>query len=149
MMTSNLGSDVMTAMGSGDEPADPATVLEAVRPILSNHFKPALLARMTIVPFFPLSPDTMREIVVLKLGHLQRRMQDTHRIELEIGDPVVDQITARCTEVETGARNIDHIMTRTLLPLLSQTLLSKMSTGAPLQALTLDVDAEGEYTLSG
>ena len=149
LMTSNLGSDVMTAMCADPENIpDAETIIDAIRPILSNHFKPALLARMTIVPFLPLASDAMREIVQLKLGKLKDRMMDSHRITLTIGDGIVDQITERCTEVETGARNIDHIMNKSLLPLLSQQLLSIMAEGEMPDAMTLDVDDKGEYTLS-
>jgi len=149
MMTSNLGSDVMSAMCANvDEPPSPAQVMEAVRPMLSQHFKPALLARMTIVPFFPLSGDAMREIVQLKLGQLVKRMAQSHHITLTIVDQVVDQIAQRCTEVETGARNIDHIMNKTLLPMLSGFLLTQMSEGKLPDAIALDVDEKGEYTLS-
>ncbi len=149
LMTSNLGSDVMTAMCADPENVpDAETIIDAIRPILSNHFKPALLARMTIVPFLPLASAAMREIVQLKLGKLKDRMMESHRIELTIADGIVDQITERCTEVETGARNIDHIMNKSLLPLLSQQLLSIMAEGEMPDAMTLDVDEKGEYTLS-
>ncbi len=150
IMTSNLASDVMTQMcaGPAEDWPDAETLVEAIRPILSNHFKPALLARMTIVPYLPLSDDTMRAIVELKLGLLKKRLDDTHKIELHIGEAVVEQIAARCGEVETGARNIDHIMSRSLLPLISNTLLSAMSEGAETEALWLDVDENGEYNLS-
>jgi len=149
LMTSNLGSDVMTAMCADPENIpDVETIIDAIRPILSNHFKPALLARMTIVPFLPLAPDAMREIVELKLSKLKGRMMESHKITLTIGDAIIDQISARCTEVETGARNIDHIMNKSLLPLLSSRLLTIMAEGELPDAMTLDVDDKGEYTLS-
>jgi type VI secretion system protein VasG len=146
MMTSNLGSEIMTQLCSGDSPVTKNQVVEAIRPTLVRHFKPALLARMTIVPYFPLSPDAMREIVELKLSQLQDRMQQTHRIELHIAAEIIEQITQRCTEVETGARNIDHILSRTLLPMLSRAVLSKMSEGAMPPEMYLSV-VDGEYVL--
>jgi len=148
IMTSNLGSDVMTAMCAAEERPEDDVIVEAVRPILSNHFKPALLARMKIVPYLPLNDEAMRSIVALKLGHLEQRMMRTHKVKLTVADNVVDQIADRCGEVETGARNIDHIMSRTLLPLISNTLLGAMSERAEADALWLDVDENGEYTLS-
>ena len=139
----------MTAMCADPENIpDVETIIDAIRPILSNHFKPALLARMTIVPFLPLAPDAMREIVELKLSKLKGRMMESHKITLTIGDAIIDQISARCTEVETGARNIDHIMNKSLLPLLSSRLLTIMAEGELPDAMTLDVDDKGEYTLS-
>jgi len=148
MMTSNLASDVMTAMCAGDEPADPEQVVQAIRPILAKHFKPALLGRMTVVPYFPLRADAMRQIVLLKLGRLVDQLTEAHKVALDFSEAVVDQIVARCTEVETGARNIDRIITGTMLPLISRTLLSRMSEASMPGSMRLDVDEQGEYTLN-
>jgi type VI secretion system protein VasG len=148
LMTSNLGSDVMTDLCMKVPPPTRKQVVETVRPILSRHFKPALLARMTLVPFFPLSANAMREIVDLKLGHLRARIAQSHRIELVVVDQVAEQITQRCSEVETGARNIDHILSRTLLPLISRALLDQMSAGQLPGKIELGLAEDGEFTLS-
>jgi type VI secretion system protein VasG len=147
MMTSNLGSDVMTEMCTQVPPPKKQEVTDAVRPILSKHFKPALLARMTLVPYFPLGASAMHEIVDLKLGKLRERVEQTHAVNLAITDKVPTQIVARCAEVETGARNIDHIMEKTLLPLLSRALLGQMSSGQLPDQMTLDIDESGEFEL--
>ncbi len=145
-MTSNLASDVITEMGSGDERVDLKTLTDAIRPILSNHFKPALLARMNIVPFYPLDVDAMKNIVQLKLNQLGNRLKSSHRMKFDFEPQVVDQIAQRCTEVETGARNIDHIMSGTLLPRISTEILQKMSEGALPDELRLGLSEDGEFT---
>jgi len=123
-------------------------VVKAIRPILTKHFKAALLARMAIVPYFPLSGNAMREIVDLKMNQLVARLLESHKIELKIAEKVSQQIVERCSEVETGARNIDHIMSRTLLPLLSQAMLAQMSKGPLPSVMNLDLDTDGQYALS-
>ncbi|MCA9665253.1 MAG: type VI secretion system ATPase TssH [Myxococcales bacterium] len=148
MMTSNLGSDLMMDMISKTPGLKRSDVLAAMRPILSKHFKPALLARMTIVPYFPLGPSAMREIVDLKLAQLVDRVHGAHRIALALDEAVPEQIVARCSEVETGARNIDHILRRTLMPLISQALLEQMSSGELSKSMRLVVDEQGGYALS-
>ncbi|MBI3871723.1 MAG: type VI secretion system ATPase TssH, partial [candidate division Zixibacteria bacterium] len=107
-LTSNLATDPITEMGMRDTPPTHEEVVSAIRPILNRHFKPALVGRMTIVPFFPLKTDAIKRIVVLKLKRVVDRLYQSHKMALEFDDVVVDQVAARCTEVETGARNIDH-----------------------------------------
>jgi len=147
LMTSNLGSDVMTKLCQAGAPLTRTQIVEAIRPELVRHFKPALLARMTIVPYLPLGPESMRQIVELKLGQLRMRVRSTHQIELETDPGVVDQITQRCTEVESGARNIDHILSRTLLPMLSRAILTEMTQGELRGNMLLGLTDRGEYTL--
>ncbi|HCP76574.1 MAG TPA: type VI secretion system ATPase TssH [Pusillimonas sp.] len=145
-LTSNLALDVITELCSGDEPPPMSAVQAAIRPILSNHFKPALLARMTVVPFVTLKDDALRGIVSLKLNKLAARMLQNNKIKLEIPDAVIDTITARCTEVETGARNIDFILRGNIMPMLSNTLLKHMSEANSLSTARLEVDEQGEFT---
>jgi type VI secretion system protein VasG len=145
-LTSNLALDVITELCNGDEAPPMSAIQAAIRPILSNHFKPALLARMTIVPFLTLKGNALRGIVELKLKKLVKRMQQSNKIHLDISDAVIDTITARCTEVETGARNIDFILRGTVMPMLSNTLLERMSDATPLTRATLDIDEAGQFT---
>lgn len=147
-LTSNLALDVITELCSGDERPDPDVVMSAVRPILSNHFKPALLARMTVIPFYTLPKDALRGIVDLKLKKVINRMAANNKIALEITVAARDAITARCTEVETGARNIDFILKGKVLPLLSNTLLKSMADNSNPSKALLDVDAAGEFVAS-
>lgn len=147
-LTSNLASDVITELCAGEERPPMETVTAAIRPILSNHFKPALLARMTIVPFYTLPPDILKDIVALKLAKLAKRMEETHKTKLSYSPKVVEQIAARCTEVETGARNIDHIMNGTILPQLSRDILARMSEEALPEQIRLDVAKDGGFEIS-
>ena len=148
-LTSNLASDIITEMCVGDgERPDPDTLVEAIRPVLSAHFRPALLARMRIIPFFPISSDAMGDIVKIKLDRLGNRMRESHRMTFSYSPEVVDQIAKRCTEVETGARNIDHIISGTLLPRLSTHIVERMGAQAPLNALELGIGADGDFTVN-
>lgn len=146
-MTSNLATDVVTEMCSGDDEPPLEVISSAVRPILSHHFKPALLARMNMIPYKILPADILKDIVVLKMDKLVKRMNQTHKIELSYTKAVVDQIAARCTEVETGARNIDYIMSGTIMPRMSQEILTFMTTGDMPSQVRLDLDDSGGFTV--
>ena len=128
-MTSNLATDIITDMSTSGVLPTPEELEQAIRPVLSDHFKPALLARMTVVPFYPISPEIMKQIAVLKLGKLSERVEENHRIPLVYDDEVLDQIVARCTEVATGARNIDHLLRKSLMPPVSSRLLELTTEG--------------------
>jgi type VI secretion system protein VasG len=138
-LTSNLASDVITGMWNGTGKPAMDKVTEAIRPILSKHFKPALLARMTIVPYVTLDPAYMEEIVRLKLGQLEVRLSETRKMKLCYTPEVVKQIAGRCREVETGARNIDHIMRGTLFPHLAGEILSRLGEEKGSADVFLDV----------
>jgi len=151
ILTSNLASDVIQEMTAA---AGPGAMLEtsqiagAVRPILSSHFKPALLARMTVVPYYSLNPEAMRMIVELKLRKVQKTLMENNRMTLNYTPAAIDQIHLRCTEVETGARNIEYILNGNILPRLSQTILMHMSEGSLPSRADLDVDAGGNFVFS-
>jgi type VI secretion system protein VasG len=159
ILTSNLATDKITNMVVAAREDDPKRqldaendfikeIIDAVKPSLSAHFKPALLARMTIVPYLPISPDAMGEITRLKLNGLVDRLRKSQRIEATYSDEVVETIARRCTEVDTGARNIDHILRATLLPQLSVAVLEKMSEGALPKRLHLGVDSSSNFTIN-
>ncbi len=147
IMTSNLATDLITAMGAQQPRPSVEEVIAAIRPLLSRHFKPALLARMTIIPFYPIAEDAMKAIVELKLGQLRKRLLDNHAIVLEYPPQVVEQIARRCTEVETGARNIDHMMQGTLLPTISSEILQKMAEGNLPEKMEIAIDEHGDFAL--
>jgi type VI secretion system protein VasG len=115
--------------------------------VLSKHFKPALLARMTIVPYYPIDTSAMKGIVELKLRQIGARLMESQRMTLEYDPAVVEQITARCTEVETGARNIDHILQGTLLPKISTEILERIGSGPLPDTLRVGLDAAGGFVL--
>ncbi|MHB8111753.1 MAG: type VI secretion system ATPase TssH, partial [Syntrophorhabdaceae bacterium] len=146
ILTSNLASDVIHEMTSMEERPSADIITGAIRPILSAHFKPALLARMSIVPYFDLGKDAMRSIVELKLGKVVNTLMANNKMHMTYTPAVADQIAARCTEVETGARNIEYILNGNILPRLAQTILSHMSEGGMPAAVNLDVNEEGTFT---
>lgn len=146
-LTSNLASDVITQLCSQGRRPSLETVTAAIRPILSNHFKPALLARMTVVPFYLLDASFMKEIVILKLEKLARRLSESNKIKFTYSPEVVEQIASRCQEVETGARNIDHIMRGTILPQISKEILTRMGQGEMPSQINLGLAEDGSFRI--
>ncbi|MCP3900249.1 MAG: type VI secretion system ATPase TssH, partial [Desulfobacteraceae bacterium] len=110
ILTSNLATDIIQEMTAEEDEIAIDVVTSAIRPILSEYFKPALLARMNVLPFVSLKSDAMALIVKLKLDKVKKTLLENNKIVLKYSDKVTEQITARCTEVETGARNIDYIL---------------------------------------
>ena len=146
-MTSNLASDLIAETMAAQPAISSEDLLSIIRPVLSRHFKPALLARMTVVPFVPLDTATMKDIVDMKLQRVVQRMMDAHHVKLEFQGPLSEQIAARCLEVETGARNIDHILDGTLLPLLSHEILSLLSQGDLPPRIRIKVTPQGHFAV--
>jgi type VI secretion system protein VasG len=143
-LTSNLATDVIMQMCTGPVPPTVDEVKNAIRPILSKHFKPALLGRMEIVPFYPLAGEFLKSIIRLKLKKVVGRMQDSHRMRLVVDPQVVEAIAERCQDPDSGARVIDHIVNQNLLPLLSTRLLERMAEGPLPDSVTVGVgDADG------
>ena len=145
LLTSNLGTDQLIAAappGEEQPPIDDLTAL--IKPVLTAWFKPALVARMTVVPYVPIGTDALMEIVRLKLGKVQRRCQETHAVPLHVDDAVFQAIADRCKEVQSGARNVDHILRGTIMPLVSHELLSALASEADLAGLRLSVAADGQ-----
>ncbi|WP_426117086.1 type VI secretion system ATPase TssH [Pseudomonas sp. DSP3-2-2] len=147
LLTSNLATDEIQNLCADGRP-DPDTLAEKIRPTLSRHFKPALLARMTIVPFFTLGGEQLAGIVRLKLARLSERLLASSKVRLTFADEVADVIAARCTEVESGARNIDFILRKSLTPRLSDVLLGAIADQRPLAELRVAVDVSGEWLIS-
>jgi type VI secretion system protein VasG len=147
LLTSNLASDTIVSMCGGPVKPDVDEVMNAIRPALIKHFKPALLGRMTVVPFYPISMDAMKEIVALKLEQVGKRLMESQRMKFEFDPAVVEIISQRCTEVESGARNIDHIINGTLLPLISTEILERMGTGTLTDSLKVELDPENNFRL--
>ncbi len=142
-MTSNLGSEtIMQLCADGNRP-DASTLIEALRPQLQHYFNPALLARMQIIPYYPVDEDTLRAIARVKLDKVKKRVEKNHNLEFGYTDALLDQIVARCTDVESGARNIDHIINGTILPNLATNILARVGSGESLMGITLDIGADG------
>jgi type VI secretion system protein VasG len=155
-MTSNLGFQAAPPewQAKGKSFADwldhvtglgPDALKAALKPLLATRFMPEFLARLTLVPFYPIGPEAMRDIVRLKLNKIVRRMAQTSKVELTYDTAVVDSVAARCTEVQTGARNVDHILSGTLLPRISRELLTRMTGGEAPTALAVGVGEDGDF----
>ena len=146
ILTTNALTDKMMKLCAdpGTMPG-PEPLVKALKPDLNKTFKPAFLGRMVIIPYYPVRDEALKKIVVLKLGKIQRRMQENHNIQLTYDPVLVDTVASRCTEVESGARNVDHILTNTLLPDISRQLLGKMSAGEKMTTLRVSVGPDGAF----
>jgi type VI secretion system protein VasG len=130
LLTSNIGTDLIMSLSADPETRpDPKGLEEAIRPELVKAFKPALLGRMYTVPYYPIADDVLKEIVKLQLGKIRKRIANNHKADFSYDDAVVDTVAARCTDVDSGARNVINILTGTLLPDMSGEVLSRMASG--------------------
>lgn len=145
ILTSNLATDLIMEQYEGGKDPNVNDVIAAIRPTLSKWFKPALLARMNIVPYRPIDPETMKDIARLKLKKLAKRIMDSHGIETIFQEELVDDLAARCTEAETGARNVDHILRSTLTPMIAQGLLEKMAADEEPTGIEVSIAPSGEW----
>ncbi|HCN96811.1 MAG TPA: type VI secretion system ATPase TssH [Leclercia sp.] len=143
LMTSNLGSDhIMHLLEEQSEATEP-DLHELLRPVLRDHFQPALLARFQTVIYRPLAQDAMRTIVGMKLNQVSKRLARHYGITTELGESLYDALTDACLLPDTGARNVDSLLNQQILPVLSQQLLTHMAAGRKPQRLTLGWN-EGE-----
>jgi type VI secretion system protein VasG len=131
--------------------ADPETMpgndglLAAMKPELNKIFKPAFLGRMLIVPYFPVRDEALKQIIRLKLGKIQRRLLETHKVVMSYDDLLLNEVAGRCTEVESGARNVDNILSNTMLPEISRQILGRLAEGQAFDKLDVSVK-EGKMT---
>lgn len=147
LLTSNVGSEKMLDFFSGSrEVPDSEMVLEMIRPTLLRYFKPALLGRLVIVPYFPLAEPVVRTIVSLKLSKIKTRFLENHRIRLNYDETILTEIAARCMDADTGARNVDNILTHMLLPELSEELLRRMVDGENIASIDILTDDKNNFT---
>ncbi|MEH3148770.1 MAG: type VI secretion system ATPase TssH [Methylobacterium frigidaeris] len=146
IMTSNAASDLITKLCADPETMpDPAALAHALRPELGKFFKDAFLGRVTLVPYLPLSDETLRRIVVLQLERIRRRVAETHKAAFDYAPELVDTIAGRCTESASGARNVENILSRTLLPELSVRVLEHLASGEPIQRIHAGIGADGGF----
>jgi type VI secretion system protein VasG len=146
ILTTNAGTDTMAKLC-----ADPETMpgseglLKALKPELNKIFKPAFLGRMVLIPYLPIRDENLKQIIRLKLGKIQRRMQENHKIEMTYDAALVQEVANRCTEVESGARNVDNILTNTLLPDISRQLLGRMAANEAMERIHVGIGTDGAF----
>ncbi len=148
LLTSNLGTDILHE-AARQGVCDHATLISSIHKELAAYFKPALLARMTVVPYQELSEEALKRITKMKLDALVKRLKSNNDSILTYSEAMVDAIVARCTEVDSGARNIDHILAAHVLPQLAQTLLEGMTQKSEASAhVALEVEEDGSFSIN-
>jgi len=148
LLTSNAGSDLIMGMCKDPELLpEPEGIAKALREPLLKVFPAALLGRLVVVPYYPLSDEMLAEIVRLQLERVRRRVRENHRVPFEYDDAVVKLIVSRCTEAESGGRVIDAIITNTVLPRISIEYLERLATERPFAGVALTV-ADGDFSYS-
>ncbi|MGZ0784675.1 type VI secretion system ATPase TssH [Pseudomonas saponiphila] len=142
LMTSNLASERIDALCQGPQRPSTEDLERAIRPLLSAHFKPALLARMRVVPFYPVDAAVLRELIEIKLQRLGRRLA-RRQLQFSHCQELVTQLARRCGQSDSGARLIDHLLEAHLLPRVADRLLQAMASGETLGQVYATVDADG------
>ncbi|PYD28944.1 type VI secretion system ATPase TssH [Pseudomonas syringae pv. pisi] len=151
ILTSNTGTDrIMQWCLNTEQKPTPDDIVEGLRDELNQVFKPAFLGRLTIVPYYPVQDAILERIVGLKLERIRKRFERNHQAVLRYDEALIKAIASRCTEVDSGARNIDNILSKTLMPELAQRVLERMAQDKPIQSLTIDLGSDGDfaYTLT-
>jgi type VI secretion system protein VasG len=149
ILTSNAATDSIMKLTADPETAPSQQgLVKAIKPELDKVFKPAFLGRLVIIPYFPIRDESLKKIIVLKLAKIQRRLEESHRVALTYDAALVDEVARRCTEVESGARNVDNILTNTMLPEISTQILGKIAEGLKPDAVHVGVGENGEFSYS-
>ncbi|RON21773.1 ClpV1 family T6SS ATPase [Pseudomonas brassicacearum] len=145
LMTSNLGSDRISELCENGARPTAEVLEETIRPVLSKHFKPALLARMRVVPYYPVGGPVLRELIEIKLGRLGERL-NRRQLDFTYSQDLVDHLAERCTQSDSGARLIDHLLDLHVLPLVADRLLDAMATGESLKRVHATLDGDASVT---
>ncbi|HTT60515.1 MAG TPA: type VI secretion system ATPase TssH [Bryobacteraceae bacterium] len=149
ILTSNAGTDTLMKLCADPETMPGSTgLVNALKPELNKIFKPAFLGRLVVIPYFPIRDENLKKIVVLKLAKIQRRLKETHHIDLNYDPAMIDEVARRCTEVESGARNVDNILTNTLLPDISRQLLGRIAEGLRPESIHVGIGEDGSFVYS-
>jgi len=147
LLTANVGTDTIMKLCADPEMIpSPEALADILKPDLLKAFKPALLGRMAVVPYFPLGDEVLRKIIELKLNQIGARMTANHKATFAYSPAVVDTIASRCKDVDSGARNVDHIIGGTLLPAVSSEILTRIAEGLPVKTVRVGVDEASQFT---
>jgi type VI secretion system protein VasG len=148
ILTSNAASSQMMQACLNKQPSElptPEQLAELIRPQLVKHFKPAFLGRLVVVPFYPIGDDVLANIIRLKLERIKRRIADNHQARFQYDDALVEAVLARCTEVDSGARNVDTILNGTLLPEIADNVLARMAEGGAIARIKVSATKAGKF----
>jgi len=148
ILTSNVGASQLMAACLNKPAADlptPDALAELLRPSLMKHFKPAFLGRLTVVPFYPIGDEVLANIIRLKLARIGARVLENHKASFEYDDALVAAVLSRCTEVDSGARNIDNILSGTLLPEIADSVLARMMEGGAIARVKVGATRAGKF----
>ena len=145
LLTSNVGTDLIMNMCKDPElMPEPDGISQALREPLLKVFPAALLGRLVVIPYYPLSDEVMQLIIKLQLGRIEKRIAENHNIPFSYDDEVINVIANRCGEVESGARVVDAILTNTVLPKISQEFLTRMMEGEKIERVQVSIK-DGEF----
>jgi type VI secretion system protein VasG len=145
LLTSNAAQDVITDACAGGRTPSAEALIERLRPVLVKQFSPAFLGRLTLVPYYPLGDAQIAAIVELKLKKLAQRFSRNHKVNFVWDEEVAQAIAARCTEVDSGARNVDHILSNAVLPELSRLVLEHLSMSTEFGDVHMVLDAQENF----
>jgi type VI secretion system protein VasG len=145
LLTTNAGTEMISNLCKDPElMPEPDDIAKALREPLLKIFPPALLGRLVVIPYYPLSDEMIGAITRLQLGRIKKRVMESHKVPFTFDDEVVKLIASRCTELESGGRMIDTILTNTLLPSISGEFLKRMMEGSVIERVHVSV-ADGEF----
>lgn len=131
---------------AAEEKPDPETLLENFRPQLLRYFKPAFLGRTTIIPYYPLGDEDLMKICQINMRRIEKRIRQSYNAQFSYDEDVLLHIVARSQEVDTGARNIENILTRSMLPELASECLGRMAKGEEIKKVHVGCTEEGKFT---
>ncbi len=145
LMTSNAGAATIQRMCSADPGVRPEQLREGIAAELRSIFKPALLSRMVVAPYYPIGDTVLRRIVELKLEKMAGRLQSAHNVRLDYTERVLDEVAALCMDEHSGARDIDHVLTETVIPEISERILLASAHRKPIQCVYVDAAPGGIF----
>ncbi|HJV73820.1 MAG TPA: type VI secretion system ATPase TssH [Noviherbaspirillum sp.] len=149
ILTSNVASQsiMQACLNKGEnESPDVEALSDVIRPQLYKAFKPAFLGRVKVIPYYPLSDSILADIIRLKLDRIKKRVEQNHKAKFSYSDDVVETVLARCIEVDSGARAVDHILNGTMLPEIAETVLTRIAAGKPIKGVKVAVTRESNFS---
>ena len=148
ILTSNVASSQMMQAclnKTAEELPTPDELDALIRPQLVKAFKPAFLGRLKVIPYYPIADEVLVEIIHLKLARIAKRIAGNHKAEFSYDKALVEAVLARCTEVDSGARNVDNILNGSLLPEIAESVLARMAEGQGISRIKVSASKKGDF----